>query len=411
MDAGVRKTILAFLLLSAVMLSACVTVKDKQWSKTIGPEPPLGTHLGSQILIVEINDDGEFWDPQQFERLKQWLSTDGGPVVTFVHGWHHNAAPNDKNLAAFKEFLPGIEDHAKQRIRGIYVGWRGDEVNTVIPLPQPMGDFLTAKSRKKASISVGNGALKEIVDLLASYGESRNVVLIGHSFGASALYHASKKIVAKEAGLNDHMEIVLLNPALGMSEIEDRKNGRSAEPDLFDLQYADLVSDASRDSVASVSGELSNSGFPLDMRAHANRRLFVLQSSKDWVIKRLFKYTGYGSPIGFESRLLTHDACATKSALCSNALDEARLLRVDEDVFVSPDRCLYALADRQFIIRVRGGANADHCAEADSSRIWAVSGDRSVSANHNDVMNEIQRDALAALIAYRLSRPTKPLSP
>src|SRR5262245_31738769 len=75
---------------------------------------------GYSVCTVEFDDQGEFWDSQQLESAIAHIRDvcDGaaegsyGPsgkteiiVITFIHGWMHNATPEDANLEHFSELI------------------------------------------------------------------------------------------------------------------------------------------------------------------------------------------------------------------------------------------------------------------------------------------------------------------
>jgi hypothetical protein len=170
---------------------------------------------------------------------------DGGHplhLVIFVHGWHHSAAPDDRNVISFRRLLehaavaekalclqrrahfpdysrepdPGhgaVCDDGEQvpvwlkkrRVVGIYLGWRGDSI---------MGSYLENLSiwdRKLAAETVALGSVQEFFSRIHSFyqdhdchteqsryrlsGDLANCVDVrlltaGHSFGGLITYRA-----------------------------------------------------------------------------------------------------------------------------------------------------------------------------------------------------------------------------
>ena len=199
-------------------------------------------HLG----FVEFDDQGQLRQRQQLEAVRAHFSSIAGQrdvlLITYVHGWHHSASPDDRNVAQFRNILSRLaraeavnsrkDGHQVRAVIGVYVGWRGDSIT----LPWLKG--LTYWDRKNTASRVGAGGVAEVflrleeivnaktgkVDESMDKHHSR-LVLLGHSFGgeiiASALHQiltdrfidsrAGKASQAYANGFGDL--VVLLNPA------------------------------------------------------------------------------------------------------------------------------------------------------------------------------------------------------
>ncbi|MEE9562881.1 MAG: hypothetical protein V3W50_07415, partial [Thermoanaerobaculia bacterium] len=53
------------------------------------------------LAFVEFDDQGEMWDPAQLSRAVKVIeqgnqNEDGCIVVTYIHGWQHNASPKNE---------------------------------------------------------------------------------------------------------------------------------------------------------------------------------------------------------------------------------------------------------------------------------------------------------------------------
>lgn len=153
------------------------------------------------LAYVEIDDQGSLRNRQQLNNVKSLIRLRGGAqlkagkphvVFLFVHGWKHNASPDDDNVRAFREALQQYSNiNADARVTGVYVGWRG--LSTKAPLMK----MLSFWARKRVSVEVGSGAL---VDVLATVENSAvdtesMMISIGHSFGGSALFNATRQIL------------------------------------------------------------------------------------------------------------------------------------------------------------------------------------------------------------------------
>jgi hypothetical protein len=158
-------------------------------------------------FVIQVDDYGSFWDPEVPTRALQKISEESQHsntiVVLFVHGWHHNAAPDDDNAKDFAHSLQVIRQsrinlsgNGGATVIGIYVGWRGKS------LPMPF-DYATFWGRKSAAERVGQGDLREFLLRLNQIYIARNgprergekrpfmgMISFGHSFGGQVLFNA-----------------------------------------------------------------------------------------------------------------------------------------------------------------------------------------------------------------------------
>ncbi|KXI28728.1 lipase [Paraglaciecola hydrolytica] len=133
-------------------------------------------------------------------------------IVTFVHGWHHSAKPEDGNIQEFRKLLSTISarenDYSqkfmrkKRLILGVYIGWRGDSLNIEYL------NTVTFWDRKATAHEVGHKGiteallkLEELKNVRNSYDEGQpsanRLVTIGHSFGGAVVFSALQKIMAE----------------------------------------------------------------------------------------------------------------------------------------------------------------------------------------------------------------------
>lgn len=146
------------------------------------------------LAFVEINDQGVLRERPQLNRIVDLIRLRGEEkpqtVLMFVHGWHNNAKANNGNveqmrqtLAAYASANPGIA------VTGVYVGWRGTAWG--------FSNLFSFWSRKEVSIEVGTGALIDVVSSVerASKQVDALMVSVGHSFGGSALFNATKSLL------------------------------------------------------------------------------------------------------------------------------------------------------------------------------------------------------------------------
>lgn len=203
--------------------------------------------------FVELNDQGDLWQPQQMQAVLDYLSTEATNndllMIVFVHGWHHSAQEGDGNIETFRTMLAdlavaetfqagaGPVKRKARKVAGVYVGWRGDSL-TLGPL-----NNLTFWERKNTAAKVGHGEvttllsrlelIKRTKDSIAReeaiqaklqgranstqpLGESRckqfitsgldvtsqtKLVVVGHSFGGLVVHSAIGQILEERAVL------------------------------------------------------------------------------------------------------------------------------------------------------------------------------------------------------------------
>ena len=143
--------------------------------------------------FVEVDEQGILASRDQAEAALANAAKDKDEdsyVIVFVHGWHHNASSEDANVKGFYDALALVSRwNPKRKIKGIYVGWRGDS------LPVPGLRYLTFWDRKNTSDEVGRGGLLEFLLRLEKVvkpdrSDRNRLVVVGHSFGASVTFNA-----------------------------------------------------------------------------------------------------------------------------------------------------------------------------------------------------------------------------
>lgn len=162
--------------------------------------------------VVEFDDQGQFYNKQQLERLLDKLKEEAKEnsliMITFVHGWHHRAEEGDPNLNEFKELLekihileskmsllPERDPGGKRKIVGVYLGWRGDSISI------PGFNNITFWDRKSTAETIGAQGgvtetlleLEKVKDIPLNSGKAsgdNRLITIGHSFGGLIVYSA-----------------------------------------------------------------------------------------------------------------------------------------------------------------------------------------------------------------------------
>lgn len=200
------------------------------------------------IHVLELDDQGRPAVELQLRRLLDTISDvkESTNILVFVHGWRHNAAPDDDNLEAFISLIDRFSKEvpqAKQTI-GVYVGWRGRSVTL------PWLDVLSFWDRKFTAHEIGERATDVFVeiDLAVDIRRAKFVAenahcqskstwsrpsdcpflslhFLGHSFGGAMLASAMPSLLLFDAmtsrkgyqRINRNIafdSVVLLNPAV-----------------------------------------------------------------------------------------------------------------------------------------------------------------------------------------------------
>lgn len=178
---------------------------------------------GTTPVVIEIDDYGRFWNPRAadatLDAIAKASSNKNTVVMTFIHGWHHNAGDCDENFQNFHNSLgqlqkrldePAYKDARKRlnlkediQVIGLYVGWRGRSLPWFL-------DYATFWGRKSAAERVGDGDLREFLTKLQRLYIKRNekqdsgdttfmgLVAVGHSFGGQVLFKAVSGSLEKD---------------------------------------------------------------------------------------------------------------------------------------------------------------------------------------------------------------------
>jgi len=227
----------------------------------------VGTSTEYSLGFVEIDDQGQMRDRKQMQALLDSLyekaAHDSLLLTVFVHGWHHNAAPGDKNIESFKNnlaMLSAIEHRPTgkkpRKVIGVYIGWRGESIDV------PPFNYLTFWDRKNTAQDVGYLGISELLVKLEEFTNVNKVmnpklksrlVVIGHSFGGAVVFSATSQILASRfidsqegktftsdaGGFGDL--VVLLNPAFEALRYAPFYDMAQARCSYFDGQKPRLV--------------------------------------------------------------------------------------------------------------------------------------------------------------------------
>jgi Alpha/beta hydrolase of unknown function (DUF900) len=227
-----HKKCLVFIVLSlSVLLSACAhnAIYHGELSNCISDslgkcENYAVTHYSPNtdkefhIGIIEFDDQGQLRDRKQMDVVldtySQISGSDNVLITVFVHGWQHNAAPDDSNLESFKQLLAKIshtetaaskkDKRAERKVLGVYIGWRG------VSLTLPVLQHTSFWERKKTAHKVGLLGvtevllkLEEILQVQAATETSNpksaksRIAIMAHSFGAAVVYTALNQVIVE----------------------------------------------------------------------------------------------------------------------------------------------------------------------------------------------------------------------
>ena len=179
-----------------------------------------GSQLTYHLAFLEFDQNGqpyalealpgdEVSDPSivsQLDALRSHLASHKGKnyVIAFVHGWRHNAAIGDENIAGLRTHAAHVASFLAQRcarehrycgteVTAVYVGWRGARVNERLILATfgyQLGSTLAAAAalptlfdRKPVSEAIAPSvisALSQISGDLRSYNQEAGAHLEFH---------------------------------------------------------------------------------------------------------------------------------------------------------------------------------------------------------------------------------------
>jgi hypothetical protein len=165
-----------------------------------------------RLAVIEVDEQGDFWSAAQIRRATKMISsTNRRPlVVTFVHGWHNNARPDNRDLQTFNNLLLKLQKSQSFRdkvdVCGIFIAWRGESYNPRFDwtLANLIGRYATFYSRKEATDRRAGVPLTTVIADIAKAAREHTprgiTVFVGHSFGGRILERVvGQAIVAQSA--------------------------------------------------------------------------------------------------------------------------------------------------------------------------------------------------------------------
>ncbi|WP_281561270.1 hypothetical protein [Thalassomonas sp. RHCl1] len=174
-----------------------------------------GSDKEYQLGFLEYDDQGMPRSPERQDKLlNHYLEVAARQdvlLLTFVHGWHHSAKPQDTNISRFRTLLEQVSanesrDSTRQKrqrraVLGVYIGWRGDSIDLEYL------NTVTFWDRKNTAHEVGRQGvtrallkLEELVNVRnfikeGSPAATSRLVVIGHSFGGAVVYSSLQKVL------------------------------------------------------------------------------------------------------------------------------------------------------------------------------------------------------------------------
>ena len=176
-----------------VILNACATAHRSYYDDNPSIFP--AEHGKARLAVIEFDERGDLWDASQVARADGMISKGVRPIlITYVHGWRHDARPTDGDLRSFQNFINQISQASNRTVCGVFIGWRGASVQEegISGLFGKPSTLLSFWGRKRITDQMAGVPFNNTVWRLAESTRKRNgnSILIGHSFGARIVEHA-----------------------------------------------------------------------------------------------------------------------------------------------------------------------------------------------------------------------------
>lgn len=260
--------------------------------------------------FVEFDDQGQMWKRGQMEKVftefYDIAAKEDVLAVAFVHGWHHNAAPDDDNVHSFEKLLGRIAQTERQESRashrksrkvlGLYIGWRGESIEI------PVINDLTFWERKNTAENVGLMGvtevllkLEEIINIKAGMEtavpkpQNSRMVVIGHSFGGAVVFTALQQALA-DRFIDSRRGKTFRSDAQGFGDLVILVN-----PAFEAMRYATLYD---------ISQQSCRNYFPTQLP-----KLVILTSEGDYATRYAFPFGRFFSTFFETHTTLTRHYC------------------------------------------------------------------------------------------------------
>ena len=214
-------------------------------------------------------------------------------IVTFVHGWKHNAAYDDVDVRQFRSLLTGLnhieglDQGCRRRVIGVYAGWRGQSLDIDDNLQN-----ITFWERKETAGKVAQGTIRELFARIRTLQIKGNrssqtasddpcvmhpvrSMIAGHSFGGLIVFSVLSEALirdisdirsseaASDADLSLSREgdlVLLVNPAIEATRF-DALARSFADESRYRRYHAPLFV-----SITSVDDLATRIAFPMGRR-------------------------------------------------------------------------------------------------------------------------------------------------
>lgn len=364
------------------------------------------------LAFVEFTERGNIFDRDQMEMVLEHVRQSANPqqgaahegvlVVVFVHGWKHNASPDDSNVRDFRDLLrktARLDAGGRRKLVGVYVGWRGASISL------PVIKEITYWERKSVAEQVGKGGVTELLTRLERIvidddQPNRNLFLVvGHSFGGAIVLSALNEVLLERvvAAATEPMGeclksrsfghgVVLLNAAIEANEAFQLKEVVSSRTcyaqDQLRLMHV-ITSDAD-----TATGTI----FGLGQR-------FGMLSWREAPLERSDNFAVHESVI--DTTTVGHYLPFQTGQLCSRESERPECQRdgrPDDCFRVSPDgeRIYISYAGREDCV---DAGNPNHIRVGEHEPLAFIQTDGGFIGDHNDVFTDSVAAYLAAIMA------------
>ena len=428
----IRPNLAASLL--ACILVSCSTQHQSHYHGTDSnlPEEVVKQKQGEvrlgAISVIEFDERGDYWDAAQVTRADKMIRDKSAPIlVTYVHGWRHDARRDDTDLVAFRKFIRTLQDGVKQPVCGVFIGWRGASVQekgigSIFSQPAALLSFW---GRKKITDQMAGVPFNNTLWRLAATAGDRHghSILIGHSFGGRIVERTLGPAAVAQMHNNKAMPYnltFLINPATEslyarQLKLALRKWGKDSQPAIVVL--------------AAKNDSATGGAWPLALRINRGTRdreyAFPVGDNKDFKESQKSYVT---STVGNDQRQWTHHVLRAPDK--GTAPQKATM---NEDQVITAN-LKNASRDRSFWVRLRGEPEntatrcwvqelsvTDAAHQIGSNAYWVIPLDKDILSGHggiaseNGIFNNAMGDLMAGIIgatgAVKQDASRVPLSP
>ena len=380
------------------------------------------------LAFIEFDDQGWYHSLDQRKALADFLdakANDDLIILVFIHGWKHNAAAGDNNIAKFRELLEGAHRSEVARgggrgVLGVYVSWRGLSLSG-----NPLWENLSFYARKSAALRVAIGSVRDTLALLKTYRDQRHantarrhpeamqphsetegarLFVAGHSFGGLILFSALSEYLMESTYSRDIISpfgdlIILVNPAFEATRYQPLATALIKHRRFADGQIPVFI------AFTATNDDATGKAFPLG-RWFGTRMESTLSNALPPPFPSDAQRKANLNTIGHLSWLTTHTLSAAVSrpggaAPQRNAADAFHAEASDFHRFnlqYRSGRRLKPSWQRSYT----SGAHLAHTAGDPNNPFWIVETSPEVIDGHNGIFKPIFIDFLGQLVDDRL---------